>query len=187
MERSQIKIIVAGPNWLEFVYPALEQDVSITFDGWKWLSERPRSAGHRGFIAMWFDSSLDELQRAIEKGISDAGYSPLRIDQDHFAGGVMDRVLASIRESRFVVADFTGNRGGVYYEAGFAAGLGLTVFCLCKEGQTAPGDADRIHFDIAHLRMITWKGDDLGRLTDRLRDGICAVVGRGPISPKETN
>ena len=36
----------------------------------------------------------------------------------------MDRIIAQIRASKFVVADFTRNRGGVYYEAGFALGLG---------------------------------------------------------------
>ena len=33
--------------------------------------------------------------------------------------------MAEIRRSRFVVADYTGQVNGVYFEAGFALGLGL--------------------------------------------------------------
>jgi len=33
------------------------------------------------------------------------------LDEDHYTGGVMERVLARIRESRFVVAEFADNRG----------------------------------------------------------------------------
>jgi nucleoside 2-deoxyribosyltransferase len=184
--RGLIDLIVGGPKLLEYEFPQLKNasavSTKITFEGWKWLSKRPRSASNIGFIAMWFDTTLDPVKAAVEEGISDAGYSPLRIDDDHFAGGVMDRIIARVRESRFVVADFTGNRGGVYYEAGFAAGLGLPVFCLCQEAQTDPTNKDRIHFDVAHLKMISWKEGDLTRLTERLRDAICAELGRGPLS-----
>jgi hypothetical protein len=33
--------------------------------------------------------------------------------------------MAEIQKSRFVVADYTGQRNGVYFEVGFAVGLGL--------------------------------------------------------------
>jgi hypothetical protein len=155
---------------------------SVTIKGLQWLGDKPRVASNKGFIAMWFDRSLDPLKLAIEKGISSAGYSPLRIDEDHYTGGVMDRIIANIKESRFVVADFKGNRGGVYYEAGFAAGLGIPVFSLCEEGQTSSGP-ERIHFDIAHLRLISWTMSALPQLTDKLMNGLLAVVGRGPVSP----
>jgi nucleoside 2-deoxyribosyltransferase len=92
----------------------------------------------------------------------------------------MDKIIAKIRESRSVVADFKLNRGGVYYEAGFAAGLGLPVFCLCAEGQTDPESQDRVHFDVAHLNILRWDQNNLTRLSERLQDRIMAVIGRGP-------
>jgi hypothetical protein len=40
--------------------------------------------------------------------------------------------MAEIRRSRFVVADYTGQRNGVYFEAGFGLGLGLVVIPTCR-------------------------------------------------------
>ena len=67
-----------------------------------------------------------------------------------------DEIIAEIRRSRFLVADFThgedGARGGVYYEAGFANGLGIKVIHTCRE------DAVRtLHFDTSHINHIVWR------------------------------
>lgn len=37
-----------------------------------------------------------------------------------------DEIIGRIRASRFIVADFTGHRPGVYFEAGMMLGLGRT-------------------------------------------------------------
>jgi hypothetical protein len=95
----------------------------------------------------------------------------------------MDQIIAKIRESRFVVADFTGNRGGVYYEAGFALGLNLPIFTLC--GQDHLSGEEKVHFDVQHLNLLTWEDGKLPELTARLEARIVAVLGRGPVtSPK---
>jgi hypothetical protein len=95
----------------------------------------------------------------------------------------MDEIIAKIRESRFVVADFWGNRGGVYYEAGFAFGLNLPVFMLCNDVQTRPESKDRVHFDVQHMNLLKWEESKLDELTARLADRIVAVLGRGPLRP----
>ena len=77
---------------------------------------------------MWFDdSTLDAWEKGLKKGISDAGYAPLRISMKEHVNKICDEIISEIKRSRFIVADYTGHRGGVYYEAGFAAGLGLPV------------------------------------------------------------
>jgi hypothetical protein len=53
-----------------------------------------------------------------------------RVDQKHHhLNKVDDEIIAEIRRSRFLVADFTCEpgkvRGGVYFEAGFAMGLNM--------------------------------------------------------------
>ncbi len=50
----------------------------------------------------------------LEKGISAAGYKPLRIDTKEHANKICDEIISEIRRSRFLVADYTGHRGGVY-------------------------------------------------------------------------
>ena len=46
----------------------------------------------------------------------------MRIDAKEYAGGVMDEIISEIRRARFVIADCTQQRNGVYFEAGFAIG-----------------------------------------------------------------
>jgi hypothetical protein len=46
-----------------------------------------------------------------------------------------------------LVADFTGQRGGVYWEAGFAQGLGIPVIRTCKSDELW-----KLHFDTAVSR-----------------------------------
>jgi len=100
---------------------------------------------------------------------------------------VMDKIIALVRVSRFVVADFTWNRGGVYYEAGFASGLGLPVIQICEESQLSSSDPSvRLHFDVTHLNFIGWNEDKLAEFSDRLENRIVAVLGRGPLNRQLT-
>jgi hypothetical protein len=152
----------------------------VTLKGWDRLENRPRATGRTGFIAMAFSSDLAELHRAIHLGVAGAGYEPVRVDEEHYSGGVMDKVVATIRASRFVVADFTRNRSGVYYEAGFAAGLGVPVVHLCESRCMLPNAEDRIHFDVQHVNFLTWEKSKLADLTDRLATRLIALFGAGP-------
>lgn len=128
-----------------------------------------------GFCAMWFSEEVFPLWRdAIHPAIQNAGYQPLRIDTKQHNGKIDDEIMASIRGARFVVADFTGNRGGVYYEAGFAHGLGLPVIFMCREG-------DDLHFDIRQYNCIFWKSDQLDEAKTRLTNRIKATLGQGPL------
>ena len=56
----------------------------------------------------------------------------MRLDNEDYVGGITDEIMAQIKRSRFVVADYTAQRKSVYFEAGFALGLGLTVIPTCR-------------------------------------------------------
>jgi hypothetical protein len=155
----------------------------ISDSGWEYLESRPTSTGSQGFIAMAFRDDLKETHQAIHAAIESAGYKPLRIDKHEYIGGVMDEIKARIRDSRFVVADLTYNRGGVYHEAGFALGLNIPVIPTCRldHVENAPEEL-KIHFDLAHLNLITWTPGALSMLTSRLKDRIEAVFKHGPVT-----
>ena len=127
---------------------------------------------------MWFDDSMtDALDNGFELAIMDAGYKPFRIDRKEHINKIDDEIIAEIRRSRFLVADFThgkdGARGGVYYEAGFARGLGLPVIFACREDVL-----DTLHFDTNHYNHIVWT--DPVDLRGKLKNRILAVIGQGP-------
>ncbi len=138
-------------------------------------ARQPASA--QGFVAMWFDPTMrDAYNDGFEVGVRDAGYDPLRVDQVEHVGKIDDEIISQIRRSRFVVADFTGHRGGVYFEAGFALGLNLPVFWTCRQDQI-----DGLHFDIRQFKCIDWT--EPPELAERLQKRIEAVIGAGPRKP----
>jgi hypothetical protein len=84
-------------------------DLTVLAEGYDRLDEinRHNSSQSQGFIAMWFDISLDEARDdGIAAGIVDAGYEPMRIDMKSHNNKIDDEIVAEIRRSRFVVADF---------------------------------------------------------------------------------
>jgi hypothetical protein len=157
-----------------------EEQLEITDLGWEYLEEHPLASGVQVFIAMAFKDMTD-VHAAIVAGIKAAGYEPIRIDSFDYVGGVMDEIKARIRESFFVVADLAQNRGGVYYEAGFADALDKKIIFTCEATQLNPESEERVHFDVQHLNTIPWKRDDLGELTRRLKNRIEGVFKPGPV------
>jgi nucleoside 2-deoxyribosyltransferase len=145
----------------------------IQADEWK---ERA-SAANQGFVAMWFDHTLEDAWKAMQQAISDAGYKSLRIDTKEHVNEICDEVISEIKRSRFVVADYTGQRGGVYYEAGFAAGRNLHVISTCRKNDMA-----NLHFDIRQYNCIDWETPN--ELARRLQVRIEAVIGDGPLKRK---
>lgn len=151
--------------------------VEITPKGWiqvdAWRDISP-SASRQGFVAMWFDKSLESAWTdGLEPAIRLTGYIPQRIDLKQHNNKICDEIIAEIRRSRFVVADFTGHRGGVYYEAGFASGMGLPVIYTCRKD-----DLPNLHFDVRQYNCIDW--EDPSNLSDRLKARISATLGDGP-------
>jgi nucleoside 2-deoxyribosyltransferase len=147
----------------------------ITPDGWAFLDELQRAnpSSRVGFIAMWFHKDLDPVHLAIESGIRAAGYDPKRIDRVEHNNRIDDEIIAWIRRSKFVVAEMTGNRGGVYFESGYALGMGLQVIWLCREDELP-----NVHFDNRQYNFIVWSPDRLSELTQRLQNRIEATIGR---------
>ena len=132
----------------------------ITPKGWAYLESlrQPNPDSKKAFVAMWFEPEMEKIYDGfIKKAIEDAGYEPIQIGRKEHNDDINDAIIGEIRSSKFVVADFTGNRGGVYYEAGFAYGLNIPVIYTCKKDQLK-----NVHFDVNHRNIIDWKdGDDL--------------------------
>ncbi len=137
------------------------------------------SGSKQAFVAMWFDESMKAVyEKGIEPAIREVGYEPLRIDRKEHINKIDDEIIAEIRRSRFLVADFTqgesGARGGVYYEAGFAHGLNIPVIFTCREDAIG-----KVHFDTRQYNHITWKTSE--ELQARLTQRISATIGDGPL------
>jgi hypothetical protein len=132
----------------------------------------------QAFVAMWFAPALNEVfETGLRAAISRSGYAAFRIDRKEHANKIDDEIIAEIRKSRFLVADFTGHRGGVYFEAGFAQGIGIPVIWTCREDALT-----ELHFDIRQYNCVTWKSS--AELATALERRIVALIGQGPLAPE---
>ena len=157
-------------------------DYTVTTNGHSAMEQRQTEVkSDQCFVAMWFNEATDALyDRAIAPAVRAAGYQPLRIDQKpDFLGKIDDQIIAEIRRSRFVVADFThgdgGVRGSVYYEVGFAQGLDIPVIFTCRDDQL-----DDLHFDTNHFLHLSWPRGHAEALIEPLKNRILANIGEGP-------
>ncbi len=109
----------------------------ITPKGWAYLDSlrQPNPDSKKVFVAMWFTDEMNEIcESYIKKAAEKAGgYKAAPINEKDYNGDINDEIIGEIRNSKFVIADFTGNRGGVYFEAGFAYGLNIPVIYTCRE------------------------------------------------------
>lgn len=175
-------------------YDAQNESCKLTVEGSTHLDELEEVAidSSQAFVAMWFDDSMKcALENGIKLGIREAGYEPLPINEKMHINKIDDEIIAEIKRSRFVVADFThkeikkcmkkkerkkaGARGSVYYEAGFAHALDIPVIFTCRKDLIK-----KVHFDTRQYNHITWEPEKLPELRKALTKCIVEVIGRGP-------
>lgn len=130
----------------------------LTPAGWQRLRElaKTRQDSNRAFVAMSFNPELDGAWvEGIRPALEALGYEPVRIDVTHGEDRIDDRIIAEIKRSGLVIADFTGHRGGVYFEAGLAMGLGIPVVWTCRRD-----DHHATHFNTRQYQHLLWESPD---------------------------
>ncbi len=186
-----------------------QSEFSITAKGYQKLAEikKPGRDSKQCFVAMWFTTGMNDVyKKAIkpaiefkEEGEETPRFEAIKIDNVEHIEDINDEIIAQIRRSRFMVCDLTGYRGGVYFEAGFAYGLGLDVIYTCREDWTKESTLkdnngkevkilyddigneieikkEGVHFDLAHRNRIEWSADDLDDFKQKLENRIKAVI-----------
>ncbi len=189
--------------------PYPHQNFTITAKGYQRLREikKPNRFSRQCFVAMWFTTEMNKVYESaikpaieiVEEGESLPRFKAVKIDNVEHVNDINDEIIGQIRRSRFMVCDLTGYRGGVYFEAGFAYGLGLDVIYTCREdwfkeeilkneeGQEVTSLYDNnsneiqikkegIHFDLAHRNRIGWSPDNPEDFKMQLENRIKAII-----------
>ena len=126
--------------------------------------------GRTCFVACAFTDDVREAYfNAIKPALAATGYQSRCMLEIKVIEGITDRILAEIRACEIMVADFTHLRGGVYFEAGFAKGLGRPVVLSCRRDHI-----DQLHFDTRHLGHVIWTTHE--ELRNGLTDAIQANI-----------
>ena len=147
---------------------AYDFQFKITSRGFNYIDLTLKSNESKiAFVAMWFGLDLDSAyENAIAPAIKINGFDPLRIDRKQTNEKIDDEIIAGINRSKFMVADFTSYfvtsnrkkvhipRGGVYFEAGYAKGIGRTVIFTVRKS-----DLDELHFDTRQFAHIVWENE----------------------------
>jgi hypothetical protein len=148
-------------------------NLSITMEGLvKVISINEAKNSTIVFVAMSFDEDLfDVYEKAIKPALESTGFSPLIIRNEHVPSEttINDAIIAGIKKSKFTIADFTGHKRGVYFEAGFALGRGQKVIYTCRKDEM--NDA---HFDTRNYQHVVWESID--DLREKLIDKIEAYI-----------
>ncbi|WP_051685590.1 hypothetical protein [Clostridium sp. KNHs205] len=122
------------------------------------------------FVAMSFDKKLKTARSNIEKAIKDTGYTPILIDVKEHNNQIVPEIFKEISDSHFIIADLTGQRGGVYFEAGYALANNKPLILSC-----AQTEFKKVHFDVAQINTIFW--EDEYDLYERLKARIDSTIG----------
>lgn len=129
------------------------------------------------FVAMMFSSDSDVFyEQAIKPTIQSLNYTSMRIDEKEFVGSIIGEITDEIANSVALVADLTGNRGGVYYEAGIARGLQLCnhpikLVLTCNRDYF---DRERVHFDVQGDNIILY--NDIEDYKNKLKARLNSVL-----------
>lgn len=152
-----------GSGVEEWVYVSLMPEGYARVD----ILQKNTANGRNVLVAMKFGDDTKLLREAIRKGIHDAEYIAVFIDEVQHNDFITPELLKHIRDSKFVVVDLTHQNNGAYFEEGYAMGLGKPVIQLCKADT-------KLHFDIAQKNTIMWETED--DISERLTNRIKATI-----------
>lgn len=120
------------------------------------------------------DENLDRIfNDCFVSAVKKTGFSLERVDTNPEAGLIDDKIRVDIRNSRFIIADLTDENRGVYWEAGYAEGLGKPVIYTCEKKYF---DEHKTHFDTNHHLTIVWEVEKLEEAAKRLKATIRATL-----------
>ncbi len=138
--------------WLRQLYKRKYDNVEIP----------PITKRNQIFVAMMFSADMTSIyENGYKPVIQSLNYAAMRIDEKDYTGSIIDEIKSEITDSVALIADLTGNRGGVYYEAGIAKGLQLCnhpikLVLTCKQDYF---DEEKVHFDVSGDKILLYENE----------------------------
>ncbi len=103
----------------------------------------------KAFVVMQFSDQFDALYSdVIEPTCEKFGFKVERADDIYRSGSIIEDIVRSIRESSFVIADMTPDNPNVFYEVGYAHGIGKPTILLSDRRR------DKLPFDVSGFRTL---------------------------------
>ena len=112
---------------------------------------------HKIAVMMPFKTEFHDVYDAIKQACQDEGFESVRVDDLRDPVDISQQVLDLIRSSKYVIVDTSGHNPNVFFETGFAVGVGKKYIPLTSTPEM------RMPFDIQNTRFIKYDNDQDGR------------------------
>lgn len=165
-QTSESKDLVSGIKLQGESFSRCEHLVSLLKQIYKKQYDKivlpPITKRNQIFVAMMFSNEIDAVYDNVYKPmIQKYNFSSMRIDKKNFTGSIINEITDEISNSIALIADLTGNRGGVYYEAGIARGLQLCnhpikLILTCNKEYF---EKEKVHFDVSGDNIILYDNE----------------------------
>ncbi|MGM0444500.1 MAG: hypothetical protein ACQEQV_09955 [Fibrobacterota bacterium] len=116
-------------------------------------SMKPTYQKGYAFIAMAInpeDHQLEDVLDSIKEASQKYDITAERIDENESNDRITDRILESIDKAQFVIVDLTHPKPNVFFEAGYAQGIGKIPIYIAREGT-------KLEFDLKDYPVIFFK------------------------------
>jgi len=107
------------------------------------------------FVIMAFSDDMDRAYESIRDECRKMGLTAKRADDGVGSGIILREITDSIEKAELLICDLTHQRPNVYYELGYAHGVGnesSDILLIAREGTV-------LHFDIAPLRVQFYRDE----------------------------
>ena len=105
------------------------------------------------FVLMPFSNEFKDIYKfGIKAACNDEGAICQRVDEQFFDGTILERIYDQIEKADLIISDMTNKNPNVFYETGYAHGIGKNVILLTQIVEDIP-------FDLKHYNHIIYKGE----------------------------
>jgi len=180
LNKVEYEYILETLRNLEYIGMKLNRSIktaTITQKGYEFLEEykqQKRNKSKNVFIAIKFSEEYKNITEAIKKAIKDTGFNPIKVDEEHHTEYIMDFIKSKIKESKFLIAELTSENLGVYFESGYAMGLGIPIIAILRKSKDNQ-HFRKIHFDLKQFNIIEYENEK--DLEEKLNNRINVLFG----------
>ncbi len=119
------------------------------------------------FIIMPFQEEVRDVYSAIKDECNKLHLNAIRVDENIGSGLIIKDIIKLIEQAEFIICDLSYERPNVYYELGYAHGVGnesMEILLIAKENT-------KLHFDVAPFRVQYYSS------TEHLRKIVSSNLG----------